>query len=577
MGFTDQNRNALLLEEEAWDINKVVDRLTLDSPATPDPGREGRVGGGSSSQDQSVPSSKGVQILGIHLDIRRSFIDSSHVLGKGSFADVFSGTYRFSGQQVEKGVAIKTFRGAQNLTPSMRKKIEEEVVVWTRLSHPNLVRLYGILTDSSHGPCLVLELCVVSLRSLLNQADEGHMKIPWNIRGKWLMEVACGMTELHSLSPQIIHRDLKAANVLLSSNDLASAVAKVTDFGVAVTLETVRSSSSAGGGGAGTLQWMAPETFKGRYSQKTDVYSFAVLAFEVVTDKVPHEGLSLPEINKRAMSFFEFNKELLDFGVDEAKQRAMWNQQNPLLTRRPDLVGQVQSGCPSFLRCLIEKCWSDNPDERPEFRQILDSLGKLQEGRPHWGDGGNGVRVVLPDGGEKTSIIQVFQNTLGAVQTKVTKVERVQNPKLWAPFAGMRQTMLERQGNSDSYERRLFHGTAEDSVDKIVADGFNRTFGFKEVNPNAMTIYGKGVYFAVNSKYSVDYTSPNSSGERRMFLCRVLVGEYCLGREDQPTPDVRRGTELYDSTVNNLEDPTIFVTYHDSQSYPEYIVTFTKQ
>jgi hypothetical protein len=40
-----------------------------------------------------------------------------------------------------------------------------------------------------------------------------------------------------------------------------------------------------------------------------------------------------------------------------------------------------------------------------------------------------------------------------------------------------------------------------------------------------------------------------------MFLCRVLVGEYCLGREDQHTPDVRRGTELYDSTVNDLEAP----------------------
>jgi hypothetical protein len=151
---------------------------------------------------------KGNEIMGIQLDIGRAFIDSSHVLGKGSFVDVFRGTYRFSGHQLDKGVAIKTFRGAQNLTPSMRKKIEEEVVVWTRLSHPNLVRLYGILTDPSHGPCLVLELCVASLRSLLNQAHEGQMKIPWNIRGKWLMEVACGMTELHSLSPQsIIHRD----------------------------------------------------------------------------------------------------------------------------------------------------------------------------------------------------------------------------------------------------------------------------------------------------------------------------------------------------------------------------------
>jgi len=62
-----------------------------------------------------------------------------------------------------------------------------------------------------------------------------------------------------------------------------------------------------------------------------------------------------------------------------------------------------------------------------------------------------------------------------------------------------------------------------------------------------------------------------------MFLCRVLVGEYCLGRKDQPTPDVRMGTGRYDSTVNNLEDPTIFVTCHDSQAYPEYIVTFTKE
>jgi poly [ADP-ribose] polymerase 10/14/15 len=184
----------------------------------------------------------------------------------------------------------------------------------------------------------------------------------------------------------------------------------------------------------------------------------------------------------------------------------------------------------------------------------------------------------LPDGAEKTDILKTFQNTLGAVQTKVIKVERVQNPKLWGPFAAIRQMMLERQGDSDSYERTcLFHGTSEDSVDKIVAHGFNRIFGFKEVNRNAMTMYGKGVYFAVNSKYSLDYTTLNTRGERHMFLCRVLVGEYCLGREDQPTPDVRTGTELYDSTVNNLQAPTIYVTYNDSQAYPEYIVTFTKE
>ena len=135
------------------------------------------------------------------------------------------------------------------------------------------------------------------------------------------MEVACGMTELHSLSPQsIIHRDLKAANVLVSSNDLPSAVAKVTDFGVAMTLETVRSSSSAGGDGAGTLQWMVPETFKNKYSQKTDVYSFTVLVFEMTTNKVPYEGLSVSAINKRGMSYFEYDEEQFqEDGVDEAQ------------------------------------------------------------------------------------------------------------------------------------------------------------------------------------------------------------------------------------------------------------------
>ena len=121
-------------------------------------------------------------------------------------------------------------------------------------------------------------------------------------------------------------------------------MAKVTDFGVTMTLETVRSSSSTDGGGTGTLQWMTPETFKDRYSQKTNVYSFGVLVFEVTTNKVSCEDLSVSEINKRAMSCFEFDEEQFkEDGVDEGKKLARWNKKNSLLTRRPDLVCQVQS------------------------------------------------------------------------------------------------------------------------------------------------------------------------------------------------------------------------------------------
>jgi poly [ADP-ribose] polymerase 10/14/15 len=577
MGFTDTHRNIILLEEEQWDIAKVIDRLMLDSPATPDPG--GRFGGESLGQDQPVSSSTfGFQFSRIQLDIDR-LIDWSHPIGTGNFGDVYRGTYRFPGQQVEMGVAIKSFRGAQNLTTSMRKKIEDEVSLGVRLSHPNLVRLYGILNHPSRGPCLVLELCSESLRSVLN---EGQMTLKWNIRVKWLKEIACGMTELHSFLPTcIIHRDLKAANVLLSSTNLVSAVAKVADFGVAITLETVRSMSSAGGG-AGSLQWMAPETFKGRYSQKSDVYSFGVLVFEMVTSKLPFEGLSVPEITKRAVSCFEFDDDhFLEDGIDELTQRARWNKRNPLHKRRPDL-DQVQPGCPQFLLCLMEKCWSDSPEERPDFKQICYSLGKLQEGRPYWGDGGNDLKVVLTDGPEKTSVIEAFQTKLGSVCAKVQvlKVERVQNPNLWGPFLAMRQTILERQGANDSYERTwLFHGTSEETASEIVVQGFNRNYGFKEVNKDALTMYGKGVYFAVNSSYSAShrYSKPNSTKEQVMFMCRVLVGEYCQGKKDQAKPDVRMGTYLYDSTVDNMISPEIFVIFNDAQALPEYIVTFIQE
>ena len=74
------------------------------------------------------------------------------------------------------------------------------------------------------------------------------------------------------------------------------------------------------------------------------------------------------------------------------------------------------------------------------------------------------------------------------------------------------------------------------------------------------------------------YSKPNARGERFMFLCRVLVGDYCLGKQDAVTPDPRPGSavDLYDSTVDNVQDPKIFVTYHDPQVYPEYLIEFVK-
>ena len=63
----------------------------------------------------------------------------------------------------------------------------------------------------------------------------------------------------------------------------------------------------------------------------------------------------------------------------------------------------------------------------------------------------------------------------------------------------------------------------------------------------------------------------NNGGQQYIFACRVVVGEYCRGRRDVLTPDIRdvKTQSLYDSTVDDVSDPSIFVTYHDAQVYPE--------
>merc|ERR1712146_813658 len=97
------------------------------------------------------------------------------------------------------------------------------------------------------------------------------------------------------------------------------------------------------------------------------------------------------------------------------------------------------------------------------------------------------------------------------------------------------------------------------TLDKICATGFNRSFCGKNA-----TMFGKGVYFARDSGYSTHttYSRPDENGVQRMLLCRVLLASYTLGIKDAIVPLERDGGILFDSTVNNLADPSIFVVYH---------------
>jgi poly [ADP-ribose] polymerase 10/14/15 len=140
----------------------------------------------------------------------------------------------------------------------------------------------------------------------------------------------------------------------------------------------------------------------------------------------------------------------------------------------------------------------------------------------------------------------------------------------------MKSKDTQRVNNVDpeSIERRwLFHGTTAEVVPKIEKQGFNRSFaGRNEV------AFGRGVYFARDSQYSSHptYSEPDKNSIQYMFLCRVAVGDWCKGVNEQLTPNSKPNNpfELFDSTVDNASNPSIFVIYHDSQAYPEYLLSF---
>ena len=93
-------------------------------------------------------------------------------------------------------------------------------------------------------------------------------------------------------------------------------------------------------------------------------------------------------------------------------------------------------------------------------------------------------------------------------------------------------------------------------------------------------MYGKGVYFARDASYSTYplYSPADGRGLQTVFAVRCVVGQWSKGVKDALTPDVRdaRRNILYDCTVDNVRDPSIFVTYHDAQAYPEYMIKFSQ-
>ncbi|XP_025710571.1 protein mono-ADP-ribosyltransferase PARP12 [Callorhinus ursinus] len=153
----------------------------------------------------------------------------------------------------------------------------------------------------------------------------------------------------------------------------------------------------------------------------------------------------------------------------------------------------------------------------------------------------------------------------------VQKIERVQNLALWEVYQWQKGQMQKRSGGKVVDERQLFHGTSANFVDAICQQNFDwRVCGLHG------TSYGKGSYFARDAAYSHHY-SKSDTKSHMMFLARVLVGEFIRGNASFVRPPAKEGlgNVFYDSCVNSMSDPSIFVVFEKHQVYPEYVIQYS--
>ncbi|XP_031582744.2 protein mono-ADP-ribosyltransferase PARP14-like [Oreochromis aureus] len=173
---------------------------------------------------------------------------------------------------------------------------------------------------------------------------------------------------------------------------------------------------------------------------------------------------------------------------------------------------------------------------------------------------------------EYQTVKEPFKRT---VTKTVMKIERLQNVHLRRAYEAQKKHISDKNAQEGGAgEKLLYHGTTQENCNSIMKTGFNRRFA----GQNA-TSFGLGTYFAVNANYSAHptYSKPAADGSQLMFVARVLTGVYTQGRHDMKVPPPRnpqQPQDRYDSVVDRIDNPSMYVVFHDNQAYPDYLITF---
>mmetsp|Transcript_78507 Transcript_78507/g.163098 ORF Transcript_78507/g.163098 Transcript_78507/m.163098 type:complete len:300 (-) Transcript_78507:96-995(-) len=268
-------------------------------------------------------------------------------VGVGATATVYRGVLDSA---VEVAIKHMEFNKSM-INDTTKKAFDREVAIMAKVKHPNLVAFMGV--SSAHTPFrIVTEFCGGGCCFELLHTNEDII-LEWAQQHKMCLDVARAIEYLHNFSPKIIHRDLKSLNLLLArpvTNGSDQPFVKVSDFGLSRMQDSVEGTEAWGKMtiAAGTCHWMAPEVFiNSYYDERVDVYSFAMIIYEVICREIPFEE----ETPAKVAELLRSNK-------------------------RPDLEG-VPPDCPpevNAMKDLMIRSWAQEPNDRPPFTQIVAEL-----------------------------------------------------------------------------------------------------------------------------------------------------------------------------------------------------------
>jgi len=266
-------------------------------------------------------------------------------LGEGNYAQVYSACFR------EKQVAVKIMRPDVDQRES-QQQFETEIDLMRHIDHESIVGFYGCGWTVEDPPrrFMILELMEMgSLQDLMKSCSGGLKKsmltkMSFHKKIEIVFAIAKGLKYLsQDLFPEkiVLHRDIKPHNMAFTRNGSI----KILDLGLAKSVE--RSSNEdevySMTGDTGTVRYMAPEVAKGEpYNDKADVYSFSMVAWYILTGKVPYGNLTLKQMQEYVFQ-----------GLDRPKCPKSW---------------------PPEISALLSKCWAQDSFERPNFAQITRTL-----------------------------------------------------------------------------------------------------------------------------------------------------------------------------------------------------------